>query len=100
MLNEVSRARAMQGFSPVETATFVFSLKRALFDALHRERQLSPVDIAKTTWTITRLLDELGLLTMDVYQKTREEVIAHQQIEIAELSTPSSNCGTEFSRCP
>ena len=88
MLNEVSRARAMQGFSPVETATFVFSLKRAMFDALHRERQLSPVDVAKSTWTITRLLDELGLLTMDVYQKTREEVIAHQQIEIAELSTP------------
>ena len=31
LLGEVSRARAVQGFTPSETATFVFSLKEPLF---------------------------------------------------------------------
>jgi rsbT co-antagonist protein RsbR len=36
----------------------------------------------------TNLLDELGLWTIEVYQKTREEVIMRQQEELLELSTP------------
>ena len=39
-------------------------------------------------WTTIVLLDELGLYTLDVFQKSREEVIVRQQREIAELSTP------------
>jgi rsbT co-antagonist protein RsbR len=39
-------------------------------------------------WLATLLLDELGIHTMEVYQKTREEVISRQSQEIAELSTP------------
>jgi rsbT co-antagonist protein RsbR len=88
MLNELSRSRALEGFSPRETATFVFSLKRAVFDALPGEKQLSPVEVAKLTWAVSLLLDELGLFTMEVYQRAREEVIARQQAEITELSTP------------
>src|SRR5262245_22578274 len=34
MLDELSVSRAQQGFSPSETATFVFSLKQPLFDRL------------------------------------------------------------------
>jgi rsbT co-antagonist protein RsbR len=34
------------------------------------------------------LLDKLGLFTTEVYQKGREEVIARQQEEMLELSTP------------
>ena len=37
---------------------------------------------------MTLLLDELGLYTFEVFQKSREEVIKRQQREIAELSTP------------
>ena len=64
MLSELSRARAMQGFSPSETATFVFSLKQPLFNALNRDEALSREQIASTVWTSTRLLDELGLFTL------------------------------------
>ena len=40
-------------------------------------------------WTATTLiLDALGLYTTEVYQKSREEVIARQQQEMLELSTP------------
>jgi rsbT co-antagonist protein RsbR len=88
LLAEVSRSRALQGFSPRETATFVFSLKQPLFNMLNRDRALSPSQIAELTWSVTILLDELGLYTLEVFQKSREEVIVRQQREIAELSTP------------
>ena len=88
LLTDVSRARAIQGFSPSETATFVFSLKKPLFNTLTRTNALSPAQVADLTWSITVLLDELGLFTLEVFQKSREEVIVRQQREIAELSTP------------
>src|SRR6202000_3155392 len=85
---EISPARAIQGFSPSETATFVFSLKQPLFNTLTRNNSFSPAQVAELTWSITVLLDELGLFTLEVFQKSREEVIVRQQREIAELSTP------------
>jgi rsbT co-antagonist protein RsbR len=88
LLSEISRSRAQQGFSPTETATFVFSLKRPLFSAANRGKSISPAEIAKITWTITTLLDEFGLYTFEIFQKTRESVILRQQREITELSTP------------
>ena len=88
MLTDLSKSRAMQGFSPTETATFIFSLKQPLFNALNREKSLSAEQIATAIWTATLVLDELGLLTLEVFQKSREEVIVRQQREIAELSTP------------
>src|ERR1700759_5640523 len=88
MLADVSRTRALQGFSPGETAGFVFSLKQPLFNALSRNSSLSPAQAAELTWSVTLLLDELGLYTLEIFQKSREEVIVRQQREIAELSTP------------
>src|SRR5579871_2699120 len=88
LLSDISRSRALQGFSPSETATFVFSLKQPLFNAVNRSNTLSPAQAAEMTWAVTLLLDELGLLTLEVFQKSREEVIARQHREIAELSTP------------
>jgi rsbT co-antagonist protein RsbR len=87
-LGNVSRSRASQGFSLRETAIFVFSLKEPLFNAMNRDKALSPAVVAQTTWAITLLLDELGLYTSEVYQKSRDEVILRQQREISELSTP------------
>src|SRR6185436_11260653 len=49
---------------------------------------LDPKELADETWRINLLLDRLGLYTMEVYQKGREEVIARQQQEMLELSTP------------
>ena len=87
MVGELSASRAIQGFSPFETAMFVFSLKQPLFTAISKATQN---DAAKTAmvWQSTLLLDELGIYVMEVFQKTREQVIARQSREIAELSTP------------
>ena len=87
-LVNLSRSRAAQGFTPVETATFVFSLKHPLFNTLNRDKALSPADVAKAVSAVTLLLDQFGLLTFDAYQKSREEVILRQHREITELSTP------------
>jgi rsbT co-antagonist protein RsbR len=88
ILSQISRSRAAQGFSPTETAMFVFSLKQPLFSVIRQELALDGVALSDQTWSTTLLLDELGLLTMEVYQKGREEVISRQQQELMELSTP------------
>jgi rsbT co-antagonist protein RsbR len=88
MLGDISRSRSFQGFSPSETATFVFSLKRPLFARIRKELATDAESLATVTWSATELLDRLGLYTTEVYQKSREEVIARQQQELLELSTP------------
>jgi len=87
ILSELSSARARQGYSPTETATFVFSLKQPLFARMRREIADAQA-LADELWTATLLIDGLGLYTTEAFQKTREEVIQRQQRELLELSTP------------
>ncbi len=86
ILSDISRNRARQGFTPTETAMFVFSLKQPAFDVLRRE--LKGDDLATAVWDLTQVLDQLGLYTTETYQKGREEIIHRQQQELMELSTP------------
>lgn len=88
LLSDISRARAIQGFTASETAVFVFSLKEQLFERLRERSAGDPARLAESTWAMSRIIDDLGVFTMEIYQKTREEVIVRQQQEIAELSTP------------
>lgn len=88
LLADISRTRARKGFSPSETATFVFSLKSPLFNQLREEAEQSAEAVTVDQWSLTQLLDKLGLYTMEVYQKSREELISRQQQEMLELSTP------------
>jgi len=87
-LVNLSRSRVQQGFSPSQTATFIFSLKRPLFDRLHTEFKQDTQGLANSIWAATVLLDNLGLWTIEAHQKTREAVISRQQQEMMELSTP------------
>ena len=87
-LAETSRSRALQGFSPSETATFVFSLKQPLFDLAQQRAGSDGKQLAGILWDLTTLLDKLGLYTTEVYQESRESVILRQQQELMELSTP------------
>lgn len=87
-LTDLSAGKAKNGASPTETATFVFSLKQAVFTALREEHGKDPAALGDTIWEATELLDKLGLLTTEAHQKTREDVISRQQQEMLELSTP------------
>jgi rsbT co-antagonist protein RsbR len=87
-LADFSRSRALQGFSPTETALFVLSLKKPVVAALRNELGSDPNGLAEHTWHISDLLDKMALFTTEAHQKAREEVIARQQQEMLELSTP------------
>ena len=88
VLTELSRSRGRQGFSPSETGMFVFSLKQPFFSTLQKAHGSDSTSLLTDTWTISVLLDKLGLFTTEVYQQAREEVIRRQQEEMLELSTP------------
>jgi rsbT co-antagonist protein RsbR len=89
LLAGVSRARGRQGFSPSETATFVFSFKEPLFAHLRRAFEgKDEAGLFADTLELSRLLDRLGLFTTEIHQQAREEIIRRQGEEMLELSTP------------
>lgn len=85
-LTSLSHSRGVQGFTPSETATFVFSLKRSLLAKLRGEDKSDKA--GQEAWEVGDLLDKLGLFTTEVHQKAREELINRQQLDMLELSTP------------
>ncbi|MCJ2036149.1 STAS domain-containing protein [Methylobacterium sp. J-068] len=87
-LADISRSRALQGFTPTDTANFVFSLKEPVFEALGRACGSGSPDLATGVVSAGKLLDRLALHTMETFLASREEVIGRQGQEIAELSTP------------
>jgi rsbT co-antagonist protein RsbR len=84
----LSRSREQQGFSPTQTALFIFSLKRPWFIRMRSELANDALALFSDVSTATELLDTLGLYTTEVFQKGREEVINQQTAEMLELSTP------------
>ena len=93
MLEDLSMSRAQQGFTPTDTATFVFSLKDTLFAALRTELPDDPAAVALAITDTSQMLDRLGLFTTEVFQRGREQVIVRQQQELMELSTPVVTLG-------
>ncbi|MFJ9078781.1 STAS domain-containing protein [Streptomyces sp. NPDC102278] len=83
LLTELSRTRAQQGFTPTETAVSVFALKEVLEPALDGKN-----GDAQAYLKFASLLDSLGLFTIEVYTRTREELISAQAEQLMELSTP------------
>ncbi|TWI63434.1 rsbT co-antagonist protein RsbR [Pseudoduganella lurida] len=87
-LAEISASRVRQGFSPTETATFIFSLKEPVFALLRQQLSGDPATLAAEVSDTGALFDRMGLFTVEEYQKGRESVIMRQQQELLELSTP------------
>ena len=86
-LAELSRLRAIQGFTPTETATFVLSMKQPLFQML-RQKRTDAASLGEDVWQTTVVLDRLGLQTSEAFIKSREDMLMRQQQEMLELSTP------------
>ena len=87
-LKSISASRAQQGFTPTETAMFVFSLKEPVFEQLRKDVGDNAKALASELWQATTLFDRLGLYTTEAYQQSRNDVIGRQQAELLELSTP------------
>ena len=88
LLAEISQSRVRQGYSPIDTASFMFALKEPLFAYLRQQITAQPQELGDAIVSTSKLFDELGLLTIAIYQKAREQVILRQQQELLELSTP------------
>lgn len=88
LLISLTRTRVQQGFTPTQVALFIFSLKKPLFSCLREEYGRDGETLAAEIITTNDLIDRLGLLTTEAFQKAREEIIIRQQEEMLELSTP------------
>ncbi len=88
LLGDLSGSRARQGYTPSETAAFIFSLKQPIFNRLRQRNSGTVEALADVAWDISTVLDRLGIYTLEVYQKGREQIIVRQQEEMLELSTP------------
>ncbi|MDG2517950.1 STAS domain-containing protein [Lysobacter soli] len=86
--DEFARDRVEQGFNSEETATFVFTLKRPLFERIQARTAGDAQAMAQLSWDATELIDRLGLRAVSAFQRMREAVIERQQHELLELSTP------------
>jgi rsbT co-antagonist protein RsbR len=82
-LEELSSGRARDGFTPSETAVGVFSLKEAVYELV-----ADAADLAPEFYAFSRMIDDLGLRTFEVYSATREQIITNQIASMLELSTP------------
>jgi len=85
ILRDITRMRLEQGFSVSEVATFVLSLKQPIFRVLYDKDTTAS---AEQLWHMGTYIDRLGLHCTELYQKGREGIIARQQQELLELSTP------------
>jgi rsbT co-antagonist protein RsbR len=86
-LKDIAKSRMDQGFSPAEVAMFVLSLKQPLFNAL-RSHYKNSEELIQEVWASGNLIDKLAMLTVDSAVQIRNDVIARQQAEMLELSTP------------
>jgi rsbT co-antagonist protein RsbR len=87
-LGALSRSRAAQGFSPSETAMFIFAAKDPMLERVAGVGGANAEQAAAELIALTALLDALGLYTTEMYQKSREELIRRQERDLLELSTP------------
>lgn len=82
-LDELSRTRARDGFTPSETAIAVFALKEAVYELVADAAEMVPEFLG-----LSQLLDDLGLRTFEAYSAAREQIISDQATAMLELSTP------------
>ncbi len=88
LLANLSISRAAKGFTPSETAVFVLSLKPSLFTLARQQWGKDAGELFLEVSAIDDFIDKLALNTTDSYIHGRDQVIARQQEEMLELSTP------------
>jgi rsbT co-antagonist protein RsbR len=88
VLESLSRSRAAQGSTAGETSYFLLSFKRPLFARLQQHLSAEPPKLVAAVWAVSSLVDKIAQFTLEVYQRSREDIIKRQQNELLELSTP------------
>jgi rsbT co-antagonist protein RsbR len=87
-LNEISRQRAVKGYTPSENATYILSLRNVVLPILAEDFEGDIVTLVGEMDHFTRLLDRMGLVMVENFIRSREEIIRQQRADMLELSTP------------
>lgn len=87
-LNEISRNRALKGYTPLENATYILSLRDTLVGLMAEELEGDANALIREMNYFTKLLDKMGLVMVENYIRSREETIQQQRMDMMELSTP------------
>jgi rsbT co-antagonist protein RsbR len=87
-LAALARSSAAQGLSVGDTSRFVLAIKRPLFADFRSKCADDPQALIDGIWWATALADNMAEFAVATYQKAREDIIARQQEELLELSTP------------
>lgn len=87
-LNEISHMRAVKGYTPMENATYVLSLRNVVGPLLAEEFEGDLDPLVREMNYFTRLLDKMGLVMVESFIRSREEIIRQQRADMLELSTP------------
>ena len=88
-LNDISHQRAVKGYTPVENATYVISLRTAVRPMLVEEFQSDDsYSLASLLGHLANLIDKMALVMIENYIRSREETIRQQRADMMELSTP------------
>ena len=87
-ISSLTISRARQGFSPRETANYIFTLKDALLKVLSEEIPENSSKLYHSSIRISKFIDNIGILSFETFITGREDVISQQSDEMAELSTP------------
>ena len=87
ILMGISVSRAKRGFSPRETGVYMFTFKEALLEVLSQD-VTDPAKLYEDSLKISKIIDNMAILTFEGYIKGREDVISRQTDEITEISTP------------
>ena len=87
-LSGISMSRARQGYTPRETATYIFSLKDALLETLQAELDENPQRLYLESLKISKFIDSLGVVTFETFLQGREDIILRQNDEMSSILTP------------
>ncbi|HEV3471446.1 MAG TPA: STAS domain-containing protein [Pyrinomonadaceae bacterium] len=87
-LNELAHTRAVKGYTPLENATYVLSLRNVVIPLLAEELENDASALIRESNYFTRLLDKSGLIMVETFIRSREEIIRQQRADMLELSTP------------
>lgn len=87
-LKKVSERYVMLGFSPSETATFIFSLKEAVMDVLQQKYENDNDALFSSLMLTNKLVDSLGLYTFECFTEMQKSLLAEQMSAMSAMSTP------------
>ncbi len=87
VLMGISVSRAKQGYTSRETGFYLFTFKEALLEILY-DNIADAATLYADSLKISKIVDNMSMLTFEAFIKGREDVISRQTDEITEISTP------------